>query len=164
MTTSNFIDREYLISRTNLQKNVLEVERYIDEATLLYIQPILGLNYHNILYANFVNDRILEGTLEKLVLDYVRLATAYYTVSLILPNIHYKLTETSVVTKDGGDNTSVESRDLQYLITLNKQNGDRFMAKALDILNDNCNMFPYFKVRNPNQQDIRTYGGILFSK
>ena len=162
MTTFNFIDREFLIENTNIQKNVLEVDRYINEATLLYIQPTLGLSYHKILYSNFTNGRILADTLEQLVLDYVRLASAYYAVSLILPNIHYKFTETSVVTKDGGDNTSVESRDLQYLITLNKQNGDRFMDKALDILNENCHLFPFFKVRNPNQQNIQTYGGIIF--
>ena len=55
MTTSNFIDRKFLIENTNIQQNVLEVDRYINEATLLYIQPTLGLNYHNILYSNFVN-------------------------------------------------------------------------------------------------------------
>lgn len=162
MTTFNFIDKEFLVKNTNIQKNILEVDRYINEATLLYIQPTLGLNYHKILYSNFINNRVIPDTLEQLVLDYVRLASAYYTVSLILPNIHYKFTETSVVTKDGGDNTSVESRDLQYLITLNKTNGDRFMDKALEILNDNCHLFPFFKIRNPNQQNIQNYGGIIF--
>lgn len=158
----NFIDKEYLITNTNIEKNVLEVDRYISQSTLLYVIPYLGESYFNILYSNFINNRILSGTLEEKVLNYVRLASAYYSVSLILPNIHYKFTETSVVTKDGGSNTSVESRDLQYLVTTNMQTANNFMDRALDILKDNCHLFPYFKIRNKDQQNIQNYGGILF--
>jgi hypothetical protein len=157
----NFIDKEFLIKNTNIQKNVLEVDRYINEATLLYIQPQLGISYFKVLLSNFNEGRVLVDTLEYSVLELVKLASAYYTVSLILPNIHYKFTETSVITKSGGDNTSVEGRELQYLITLNKQQGDRFMDRALDIIKDNINMFPYFKIRNCDRTENNTFGGFL---
>jgi hypothetical protein len=29
-------------------------------------------------------------------------------------------------------------------------------------LNDNCHQFPFFKVRNPKQQNITEYGNIIF--
>jgi hypothetical protein len=162
MVTNLFIDRQYVIENTNIQKNVLEIDRYIKEAHLLYVNVTLGHQYAKVLYDNYINNRVIDGTLEAYVLEYVKLAAAYYTVSLILPNIHYKFTETSVIVKEGGDNIAVEGRDLQYLIQLNKQNGDRYMDKALDIIKENPNMFPFFYINNEKQQDIKQYGSIVF--
>lgn len=161
MVTKRFIEKDFVYNKTNIQKNVLNVERYIDEAMLLYIEPQLGFSYTQTLYSNYSEGRVLEGTLEDYVLSYVQLALAYYTVSLILPNIHYKYTETSVIVKAGGDNEAVEGRDLQYLITLNKQNGDRFMDKALDIIKENPYSFPQFHLKRDNTPNNQ-YGSIIF--
>ncbi len=159
----NFIDKEYLYQNTNIQKNVLDIDKYINQSTLLYVKPQLGQNYFNILYSNYINNRILQDTLEFQVLEYVKLASAYFSVGLILPNIHFHNTNNGVLMKPGGDNINVESRDLQYLVTQNIQNGQRFLDNALDILKCNKHIFPFFTIRNEDKEVNNNYGGIIFN-
>lgn len=165
MSNNNtFIDVEFVLEKTALQKNVLNTNRSILEAQKLYIEMSIGKYTSSILLDNYINGRVIEGTVEAEVIENIQEALAYFTIVVILPNIHFKLTENGVFLKESTGNIAVEARDLEYRITQYRKNAEIFLNRAIDLLEENQHLFPHYsnksKALMPNRTN--TIGGILF--
>lgn len=164
---NTFINEDFVIETTSLQQNVKGIQKYIKEAQDLYIEIPIGKYPTSVLLSNYLEGRIITNSLEEEVVYYIQKSLAYYTVAVALPNIHYKLTENGVFTKDSGDNAALEPKDLEYRITMFKQNGTTYLNRAIDIMEKNSTKFPYLKPSSCNNDNLnrpKTYGGILFRR
>lgn len=165
METKPLIDTQFVLDNTSIQQNAINnLTKYILDAQRLYLEFTFGVLFIRNIKDNEDNGRIVPNSLEERVLELIKLALANYSVSIAIPMIHYKITGIGVVVKAEEANISLEAKDLQYLVTLYKQNGQRYLDEAVSIVNSNIYSFPSYIGANceDKPKPSKTYGGIIF--
>ena len=162
-----FIDDQYTKQVVGWQKNVRNLDNFIELSQSLYLLPLFGNNILSQLEYAIVNGTLVPNSdLEILYLNYIKPCLAYYTAYLALNTIHYQVTETGVITRAGGDNTSIDKKTISELQNDYMNMANEFIKKGLTFVEKNITSFPTyvleFKTLDTDNRKPKQLGNILF--
>lgn len=148
MTDVLFIDSNYIFDHTNIDKDVeiLKVNVAIKEAQELNIQRVLGYD----LYTKFVSDIKSTGTTTgyyyNLMVDYIQISHAYWTIYHILPELNYHLTNKAISEKHSEYSQATDLDKVQYLVKLAESKAQYFDQRIVEYIVNNSNHFPEYYI------------------
>lgn len=146
MANVMFIDSDFIFDNTNIDKDVdiLKVNVAIREAQTLNIKSVLGQS----LYDKLCNDIDATGTTTgyyyTLLVDYVQIAQAYWTIYHILPYLNYNLTNKSISEKHSEFSQASDLDKVNFLIKIAESKAQYYEQRIMEYIVNNANHFPEY--------------------
>jgi len=144
MAYATFISTEYIFKWTTIPNDVDVniINKFIRKAQDINIQSILG----EALYFKIMNDYINTGTTtgQYLILmnNYIQPAQAEWTVFHALPSIWLRVTNKSVVVKEGENSTPATKAQMEFLRTEFLNSAEYYQERIREYLYNNQGSFP----------------------
>ena len=153
-----FVNPDYL-------KRVTQLNGGVEEAVMVpaiilaqdkYLQQYLGTDLLNKLKAD-IRDVSLAGVYETLVDDYVRKATAWWSMVEMLPNLYVKLDNGGLVIRTAENTAAIGPDDLHREIENARQNAQFYTTRLVEYLCANLTSYPeYSSNTSPDMLPQRT--------
>lgn len=174
MNTSYIIKADYLKKyypgyvESNIDDNSLNSFILISQD--VNIQSILGYNmYRYIIDAlvSFPTGSSLSAKYLELLTDFVRPSLALWSIYNAYPNLLYKATNKSVVTKSSDDSNVISIKELEYIRTGIRNNAEFYDSRIKEfIMNNTTDFMEYFTTSGINRVKSKsnTYSGGIYLK
>lgn len=139
-----FIKVEYLFKTTTIDKNV-DVEllkNSIYAAQVVRIQPIIGNELYTKLY-NDVENNTVSGIYVD-VLEKIAIPLAYWTHYEAIPDLKWKYTNKSVVSKTGENTTTSDLDEVRYIRSTVREKAEAMTNQLVNWLEQNKGSIPEY--------------------
>jgi len=140
-----FVNPSYLKRLTNLSGAVDDdrIEPSVILAQDLQIQQLLGTDLYDALKTK-IKDETLAGNYLTLVDNFVRKATAWWTMVDLIPNLYVKMDNGSLVIRTSSDSISITEADLHREVERARQNAQFYSFRLAKYLSYNSSLFSEF--------------------
>lgn len=163
---ANLITSEYLKKKNIIDDNVdvRLLTTFITTAQDKYIQNRLGENLYNKIM-NDVSNETITGDYEILLYNFIMPCLMWYSIYEALPFINFKLTNKSVVQKNGDNLNVAETNDIDILRQQARNNGEFYGQRLKVELCNNHTKYPELDQTTQDNgikpdKDIEYFGGI----
>tara|TARA_R110000787_G_scaffold25928_2_gene72661 strand:- start:1011 stop:1574 length:564 start_codon:yes stop_codon:yes gene_type:complete len=163
-----FVNPDYLKRLTNLNGSV--EDSYVIPSVIIVqdkiIQQYLGTDLMEDLLGH-----ILAGTLAGndaiLVDDYIRKATAWWTMVDLIPSLYVKIDNGGLVIRSAENSTPISPDDLHREVERARQNAQFYTERLVSYLCQNSNLYPTYSTNSGSNMSpiIETYNqnGMTYS-
>lgn len=140
-----FVNPDYL-------KRITQLNGGVEDATMIpsvivsqdkYIQQFLGTDLFEKLKAD-VRTGSVAGDYATLLDEYVRKATAWWTMVELLPNLHVKVDNGGLVIRTAENTTGITGSDLHREVENARQNAQFYTTRMVEYLCANMSSFPEY--------------------
>lgn len=133
-----FISTDYLKNNTVIQNNIDNkvLFQWIILSQDKYIEPILGTKLFRKL-ENDITGSSVSGIYKTILDDYIQRCLKEWVLYESLPFINYKLTNKSVMRKEGEDSISAELNEIRYLRNGVRDSAEYYSQRLIDYLIEN---------------------------
>lgn len=174
METILFINQEYITQNSEIQDDVeiKKVYRNIKFVQKTYIQSMLGTDLYEDLQSE-IKEYSESGTsmtaeYKVLLEEYIQPITMNYAIYKAMPNLHYTITNRSIVSKNSDNTTAIDLDVLKYLQDEYKTQAEQLVNQGILYIlrNRQDGKFDKYLTNNeiddiyPDKTNRNDYGGI----
>lgn len=144
-TIKLLVSETFVKQSTVLTENVdpIYIRGNIQTAQDLYIETTLGTDLFN-----DIVDKVTAGTIASndatLYNNYIKPCLKYYVLSLMAPELQYKLTNKAISTKNSDNAFAVDGETVKQIAQRYKDLGDEYRQRMINYLCENDDLFPLY--------------------